>query len=176
MTTIIFDGKLLVTDSQITADSQILTQQQKLFRRLDSEGEPCIIAICGYSTISTYVLNNYLWDITKKNKIKELNELVADLPDKEAGIQIVMAYSNDASKLWHFCSGQLAAFRFSFTQYNSAHCAFGSGREIAIGALKAGKNAIEALDIVASLDIFTDTEIQYYNFPLRNLVIPQQFL
>ena len=136
MTTIAYDGEILAADGRVSRGGVIVSETFKKIVKRDCCGTEVLIASCGYARLS------FLFIKWVENGM-DLDEWEIEDPDEEyEGLVIagekVLSFSGD---------GLVMPFEAPFS--------IGSGSELALGAMKAGKSAIGAVKIASETDIFT---------------------
>ena len=132
MTTIVFDGKTLATDSQITAGDVIVTSENKI-TKLNSGG---FVAFTG----------NTFYDSSIAGYFNELLEKPIIEDETTHGLFF------DGARLWHF------DYKFRMFEVTGKY-AIGTGREFAYAAMECGKNAIEAVEIACKFDVYSSLPV-----------------
>ena len=143
MTTIAWDGKTLAVDSMVTSGGIVTSiDQKKLFTDV---GQYKAVAISG-----SIVCMNALIEWIKNGEEGD--------PPKMEEYDSIMCVDKDGRMLtfWHHSSRE--------PQNNSGITSGGNGWEIALGAMEAGANAVEAVEIACKLNIYTGGKVQSYTF------------
>jgi hypothetical protein len=128
MTTIAFDGKILAVDSQITDGSFVFGFSNKIFYLKDGS----IVALCG--SLSLY-----------DEVIEWLNGGEKPIIYDGDSLNGIMIKDGIAFEI----SSKLRVFKTCIPW------AGGSGQNIALTAMKCGKNAKEAVELACELDIYS---------------------
>jgi len=145
MTTIAYDGNIIAADGQVTGGSIIKgldCMKLRLFKRGRTEG---VIAYAG-DLAGKLPFEN--WVSLKEHSRANWEEAGLSELDFEA----LVLYKGDCL---HYESMRLP-IECTGVQ------ALGSGVELAMAAMKCGKNAIEAVEIASQLDIYTGGKITAY--------------
>lgn len=142
MSTIAFDGKIVAADKQGTYCSTIRNTTKLV--RLDN-GE-----ICGWT--GTLAVGETMLDWYKAGADPEKHP--PEILDKEANTSFIVI--QPSGLVWMY-----GGFKKQET-FTDRFCAWGSGREFAIGAMAAGKNAIDAVAIAMDYDINTGVGITWF--------------
>lgn len=148
MTTIVYDTKSLVSDSQSTAGDQIYEEDcQKLFPNV---GPFAILGVAG----------NYqdALDIIDTIKHYTLIEQIRGLDYKELGWSCAMLAVTHDGQPWHYTGNR------SFELRPDLPFAIGSGADYALGALAMGASGEEAVKVAARYDPYTNGVTQVANF------------
>lgn len=144
MTTIAYDGKTLVSDSQSTIGDQIYEVDcQKLFPDV---GPFAVLGVCGDYQAAMDVLK----------VIRDFNRIdhIRDLDFKELNWKCAMLGITHDGQVWHYTD------TFSFELRPDISFAIGSGSDYALGAMAAGATAEEAVKIAARYDVNTNDVTQ----------------
>lgn len=163
MTTVIFNQNYLVADSQRTSGNIKLPH---IFHKIYFT-KKVVLAYCGMVSNCQYIINNKLWDIRKQTVVDKLNEVLDDKSSDEIIIELLLIDKSNIKKGYYFNNGAAAAIP------TINNFVMGSGRSIAMGALAQGATAIEALQITAKLDLYTDANIQWYNLEDNTHYLPK---
>lgn len=140
MTTIAWDGHILAVDSQSTSGSLILSNTvKKLYRDV---GDYKAIAFAG-ALQENVIFLDWVRDGMKK-----------DSPKFDGCAMCI-----DASGALYVFDGNHKG-RPLKTDYKDAN---GTGSEIAMGAMDAGANAIDAVEIACKLDVYTGGKVHFYD-------------
>ena len=140
MTTIVYDTKLLVSDSQSSIGNEIYEEDcQKLFPNV---GPFAVIGIAGNYQDSMDVIE-VISDYNKMDHIRGLDF-------EELDWQCAMLGVTHEGQVWHY-SG-----KHSFELRSDMPFAIGSGAQYAMGAMYAGAGAELALEAASRFDIDTN--------------------
>ena len=146
MTTIVWDGKTLATDSLETVGTLVFNPVvQKLFRNL---GPFSALTMCGASEPAKQFINTYVLDSSDIYDIPSNPELLKDFE--------LVGILRDTGECW--CMNAAGFWEVD------KPWAFGSGNELAIAALDLGKTAPEAVKYVASRDTRTNSRVQQFTW------------
>jgi len=144
MTTIAYDGKIIAGDGRITAGATIIGGDCKKLLYVQTTAHRCIVAFAGDLVVKTRFNNWVAGGMTAKGWA----ELELDDGEFEAFVTTKdgILYFSDSKHPVEY----------------AAPCATGSGMDFALAAMKAGKNAVEAVELASELDIYTGGEITAY--------------
>ncbi len=142
MTTIATDGKLLAADGRTSAGDVILTNAAKKVQRLPdgSIAGSAGAADGGPSAVAALAA-----------ALK-----AGEQPPKYAGDYSILRLLPDGSALYYYD-------RLDMPIPVSPPFAIGSGKSAALGAMKAGANARQAVKIAAEVDVYTGGKITSYS-------------
>ena len=141
MTTIAWDGKTLATDSLNTADGIIISSTaQKIFLDI---GDYVAVAISG----DTAAMIKFVEWLKEKQGKHPKADGAAFCVDRTGELSRVFPSDEELQ-----------------TEIDPGFIAGGTGWEIALGALDAGKTAVEAVKIAIGRDVYSGGEIQSYTF------------
>lgn len=145
MTTIAWDGETLAADRLITAGGFRNTESTKIHKRSDG----ALLGVCGeLCTSSAFVRWFMAGEEGEQPSLKAKNS-----PDQEAGAivirpnGVVEAYDQDG---WHVVETK---------QY-----AIGSGSSLARMAMRCGKSAARAVELVAEFDVYTGSSVDVLHY------------
>lgn len=135
MTVVAFDGRYLVADMQATSMG-LAYAISKLRKMHDSTGNPCYVAVCGGLDESEVLFNWY--------RARHMNGQLVDHPFmlKESVPSVIVAFrkvGDNWQATYYYNSNEGVAMG------PGSPWAWGSGREVAIGALATCGNAIAAV-------------------------------
>lgn len=148
MTTIVYDGKVLATDSRACIGNTITDdKRKKLYRNV---GIFQAIAFCGSSSYAYFVID----EILKPCKA------VADLRDINLSNEADFVLVDEWERVFYFardeCAGGIVVDQVK------QPWSWGSGSHFAIAALDFGRTAIEAVKYASTRDVKTNSRIQKY--------------
>lgn len=144
MTTIVYDGKSLVSDSQSTIGDQIYEEDcQKVFPDI---GPFAVLGVAG----------NYqdALDIIETIKHYTLIDQIRGLDFKELKWNCAMLALTHDGQLWYYTGDK------SFELRPDLPFAIGSGGDYALGALAMGATAEEAIKVASRYDPYTSNQVQ----------------
>lgn len=138
MTTCAWDGTTLASDTRCTCDIEYVGNESKIFR-IDGR----LVAGAGATTGIRKFLSWY----EKDRRVKTYPTFV-----EGEDIEMMTITEDGQASLWtrHGLGCKLVA-----------PCAIGSGQRFAIGAMLAGKTAVEAVEIAMQRDTATGGDIEY---------------
>ena len=137
MTTIAWDGKTLAADRQATINNRPLVERDAKIKRIRFLGKPALCGVSGSLTLARKVV---------KWIMKGCDE--DDTPSRGDNENFeVMVITNDDVLIYpnNFFAESMGNIKF----------AIGSGANYAEGAMAFGASAVEAVEISATLDIYT---------------------
>lgn len=149
MTTIAYDGYDLAADSQITSGTEKVTGVQKIFE-INYEGKKCWVAFSGTTKLFKDVM---LW--TKRGCPKPEPKLNGEVDG------ILIDCENRVMILVDDGEGNVSWDEWSYP------VAIGSGGQIALGAMLAGKSAKQAVIIASKVDTLTGGPVSVVNINKR---------
>lgn len=145
MTTIAYDTKSLVSDSQSTLSGEQIYEEdcQKIFPEV---GPFAILAVAG----------NYQNAMDVIDVVKDYAKIdhILGLDFKSLGWQCSMLAITYDGKLWHYTGDK------SFELRPDLPFAVGSGAEYALGAMAAGADAATSVSIASRFDLYTNNNLQ----------------
>lgn len=148
MTTIVYDGKTLVSDSRCSIGDMIYEEDcTKLFPNI---GPFAVLAVAGDYQSSMDVIEC----IQEYNRVEHVRGLDFD----ELGWECAMIGVTPEGTVWHYTG------TYSFELRPDLPFAIGSGAPYALGALAHGADAKEAVKIAARFDKNTNDILQIANF------------
>lgn len=144
MTTVVYDSKSLVSDSQSTIGEEIYEEDcQKLFPDV---GPFAILGVAGnYQDAS---------DVIKIVKDFTNIDQILGLDFKELEWDCAMIAITNQGEIWHYTG------KYSFELRPDIPFAIGSGASYALGAMHAGADAQGALLAAARFDLYTNSTLQ----------------
>jgi hypothetical protein len=144
MTTLVYDGKSLVSDSQSSIGSEIYEEDcQKLFPEV---GPFAVLGIAGNYQDCMDVIDS-IGEYTKVEQIRNLDY-------EELGWDCGMIGITHDGSVWQYTG------KDSFQLRPDLPFALGSGSDYAMGAMYAGADAKTALEAAARYDLYTNNVIQ----------------
>lgn len=148
MTTIVWDGKTLATDSRAThADIVESDSVKKLFKIKSSRSNYLACAVCG-----DYVQGLKIIKWLKAGMSDDFPEI-----DKDRTTSVICLREDKALDIYRSVDkGFPLPIKGLYTD--------GSGWELAMGAMDAGATAIEAVKIAIKRDIHSGGKVQSYTF------------
>lgn len=138
MTTIACDGKTMAADSRRCFGDMRFDDTPKIFRLRDGS----ILGVCGTLQLAMMRMD---W-LNNRGKPE-------DYPAAKGDDSCDMLVLRPDGKIEHY-------LEYSTPIEVKAPIALGSGREFAMGALLAGKNAAEAVEIACQIDVYSGGPIQ----------------
>lgn len=153
MTTIAWDGKFLAVDRQNTSDSTRRVGTKARPALVNPGDPPKIFAWAGCGSYGKYLCEWYEEGANLENWPKFQNE-----GDDHAALIVATARQVEV-----FTAGVAGHPDVMLAEENPFY-AWGSGYRLAIGAMAAGKDAREAVQIASRFDVFTSPDIIW--FPL----------
>lgn len=144
MTTIAWDGKWLAADRQVTTGSCIDGEATKVVRRKDG-------ALCGAAGDLSDMYEFHRWFLAGEKK---------EHPCVGKSNFCAIVVRPDGALLSYDASGM--------STHTAKFTAIGDGRELAMGAMAAGKNAIDTLLIVSTYNINTGCGIDAFEFGTKS--------
>lgn len=149
-TTCCWDGTTLATDSQGTLGHHKTFNEQKLYR---SEKRHASAAFGGYALACRLVADFFV------NSDEPLSHCpLPKTDDPELGITILIIFDDGQVLLY---GGDL--FHLSMVE---PPFAFGSGGDVALGAMLCGKTAKEAVEMAKTTDLYTGGEVISVKAPM----------
>jgi len=148
MTTIVYDGVTIATDTQSSSHFRHQGPCQKVFLNRDGSKALCIAGQYNWPAVRAEFILKEFPKILVSNWYEEK---VLDIPS-HAEFDLLLI---DRDKCY-FASGDL-----EFTEVPSPY-AIGSGSEYALGAVAAGATAEEAIVIASRFDLFTNNDMKSY--------------
>lgn len=140
MTTIVYDTKSLVSDSQSTIGDQIYENDcQKLFPNV---GPFAVLGVAGNYQDAMDVIE-VIQDFTKVNQVRGLDY-------EELEWNCAMLAITHEGQVWHYTG------KFSFELRSDIPFAIGSGASYAMGALAMGADAETAVKVASKFDLYTN--------------------
>lgn len=144
MTTVVYDGKSLVSDSQSTVGDEVYAEDcQKIFPEV---GPFAVLGIAGNYQDAKDVLK-VITDFTNIDQIRGL-----DFKDLEWNCSMIAITYN--GEVWHYTG------KYSFEMRPDVPFAIGSGAPYALGAIHAGSDAKNAVLAAARYDLYTNEVLQ----------------
>lgn len=151
MTTIAYDGKTLVSDSQSSiGDLKYEADCQKLFPDV---GPFVVLGVAG----SYQDCMDIIEVISEYNKINHIRSL----DFKELDWKAEMIGITHEGQVWHYSGNR------SFELRADVPYAVGSGADYALGAMAVGATATEAVLAAAKLDLYTNEVLQVAEIKLE---------
>jgi ATP-dependent protease HslVU (ClpYQ) peptidase subunit len=148
-TTCCWDGKTMATDSQATMGHR-KTWCRKMVR---SDARHATCACAGSAILVDLVLDYF------ENETKPLSAMELPPPASEDdGVDILVVYDSGLALFYGGDVKTLSTIEPPF--------AFGAGGDIALGAMIAGKTAVEAVQIAEDTDIYTGGKINSMPAPM----------
>ncbi len=146
MTTIAFDGRILAADSQATAGNiktfdAVKVRIVEIAQEGSHKGEKHYVACCGDMASARAFCDWYR------------DQAGSVYPKLEEDFHALAIAPHGIAEYWDRLPYGVAAH---------APVAIGSGKQIALGAMAAGKNAIEAVEIAKQHDCFTGGEVKHW--------------
>lgn len=138
LTTIAFDGEYLAADGRVTIGSTVLSEVCNKIYKLSGlyNGEQMLYAATAGDVDAAEDIIDYLR---------------GDSPElKESKAQILLFTEGSIYSYW----GR------RFTKECDKYLAIGSGMEVALAAMKCGKNAKDAVKVASQMDIYTGGKIR----------------
>lgn len=155
MTTIVWDGHRIASDSQSSNGFINQEPQQKIFEQPNN-----IIAISGFIDYYYPIMALDFSDLIK------VAQLMFEKWPMNNEPHFTFLYSNFIDNyIYSYTHGDISMLK------RTAPYAIGSGKAYAMGALIAGVSAVKAIHIAAQLDLHTNDKIQEYDI-IRKSFIP----
>lgn len=175
MTTVAFDGKILAADTQLTKGEAASAHPfKKIFesRFTDYAGKefPFYMAVAGDAGVPTLVLHWFVidgWKMLPKyieqtvhhemehDAVNSFYDMLQKFLSPEIDTDFTALFIIPKQGIFGLCSDQ-----YGFIQ-EKAPFAMGSGGEIALGAMLAGKGAIDAVKIAGKVDVYTNRNVRH---------------
>ncbi|MCG9534382.1 MULTISPECIES: hypothetical protein [Providencia] len=153
MTTIAWDGVTLAADSQSQVGSMIVSlKEQKIFEAdkkhpLKINGRRIqVIGICGDMSAKDEIWQTLSSGVNFSTAFNELSDFSIIAIDFD-GKAFVVSKNKDE--------------KHAYVYEAEAPLAIGSGDSFAMGAMKSGKSAEEAVKVAMSLDVYSGGEVNY---------------
>lgn len=143
MTTLVFDGKTLASDSQMTAGSTIMSMKAKKVHKLKGNKKYKSVAFSG-SVMEINTLLKWFKSDMKKDEFPIKN-------GDNVAYGIAITHKNKA----HLYYGE-----YEYVVSDQKFCCMGSGSDFAIASLMSGNDAEESVKIACKLDIYSGGKVQ----------------
>jgi len=163
MTTIAYDGRYFVTDSQQTAGSVNLGNIKKVYTKA-KDGDLIVAAIAGDGDKIKSICKRQLFDIWNDSIVEEIN-VIFEPPEKgRIGFWVMAIDPTDLKVVWQLTHGEKTAVEIQ------APYALGSGELFAMGAMGCGVDAMDAIRVAAKFNIYTNDILQIFDCKTKRFV------